>query len=132
MRTKADLQMKLAEIKIRGYIKDWEDYVILYLIVTGQIQMPTGALYESSKAEDATLTKGRGLFNPLSKIKSAEKDRLKTLRQHFPMLINSKNFPTTGKLEDWLYNENTAGPDDWMKLLSINSNNNNAPVVPSV
>lgn len=114
MKTKADLQMRLAEIKIRGYIKDWEEYVLLYMIMTKQIDVPQGALFESKEANTDIRT-GRGLFNPLRKIESPATDHIKFLKQHFPMFMKDK-LPDVSTLKDWLYNDKTDATQ-WMELI---------------
>jgi hypothetical protein len=122
MKTKADLQMRLAEIKIRGYIKDWDEFMLLYMILTDQIDMPRGALYEGGTNNGETVYK-RGLFNPLRTISTAsanQKDRLKKFAQHFPMLFKNGQSPDNliRTLGDLLYNTSSAKPEDWMQLLN--------------
>lgn len=120
MKTKADLQMRLAEIKIRGYIKSWDDYILLYMIMTGQIEMPEGALFEQKDGMGNNLRSGRGLFNPLKKIETVDRDKLKRFSQHFPMLFNGTKGPNGGffgRGKDWLYNDTPGDPSDWMKLI---------------
>jgi hypothetical protein len=120
MKTKADLQMRLAEIKIRGYIKDWDEFVLLYMIMTGQIDMPDGALYDAGTKDAKELRVGRGLFNPLKQIQHniPNKDRLKKFAQHFPMLFRTNESPddAISRLEDWLYNKEPT-PSTWMQLI---------------
>lgn len=119
MKAKADLQMRLAEIKIRGYIKDWEEFVLLYMIMTGQVELPSGALYEASPTEEQHL-RGRGLFNPLKKITSPQRDNLVKFAQHFPMLFRPGETPAAvvDRLEDWLDNPDVGDdPKEWMKLI---------------
>lgn len=124
MKTKADLQMRLAEIKIRGYIKDWDEFLLLYLIMTGQVDMPDGALYEPGSRDAQDLRKGRGLFNPLRKItvSTVNKNRLSRFMQHFPMLFRAGENPDQAirRLGDWLYNEmpGKTGADNWMQLIN--------------
>jgi hypothetical protein len=124
MKTKADLQMRLAEIKIRGYIKDWDEFVLLYMIMTGQIQMPDGALYEAGSRDAKDLRKGRGLFNPLKRINAndPDKDNLIKFAQHFPMLFKPNETPAAAiaRLGDWLHTERPgkAGAEDWMELIN--------------
>lgn len=123
MKTKADLQMRLAEIKIRGYIKDWDEFLLLYMIMTGQVDMPEGALYEAGSHDAKDLREGRGLFNPLRKIKQSmvKKDSLKRFAQHFPMLFKAGETPDAAisRLADWLYSERKGetGAADWMELV---------------
>lgn len=126
MKTKADLQMRLAEIKIRGYIKDWDEFLLLYLIMTGQVDMPDGALYEPGSRDAHDLRKGRGLFNPLRKIGAEtvanRKAKLKRFMQHFPMLFKANENPdqAIARIGDWLYNEEPgrAGAGRWMELIN--------------
>lgn len=128
MKTKADLQMRLAEIKIRGYIKDWDEFVLLYMIMTGQIEMPDGALYEAGTGDAKDLREGRGLFNPLKKIDAGmvNRDKLKRFAQHFPMLFHPNESPDDAirRLADWLYNDEFTGTGRkdgakrWMELVS--------------
>lgn len=123
MKTKADLQMRLAEIKIRGYIKDWDDFLLLYLIMTGQVDMPDGALYDAGSRDAKDLREGRGLFNPLRKITSAtvKRSRLKKFMQHFPMLFKAGENPDQAirRLGDWLYSKEPGqeGAREWMQLI---------------
>jgi hypothetical protein len=122
MKTKADLQMRLAEIKIRGYIKDWDEFLLLYLIMTGQVDMPEGALYEPGSKDAKDLRKGRGLFNPLKRIETTDKGRLKRFMQHFPMLFKAGENPdqAISRIGDWLYSDakGAAGASEWMELIN--------------
>lgn len=122
MKTKADLQMRLAEIKIRGYIKDWEEFTLLYMIMTGQIDMPDGALYDAGTKDAKSLKTGRGLFNPLKGIDTGKKDNLLKFAQHFPMLFRANESPedAISRLQDWLYNQRkgTDGAKKWMELIN--------------
>lgn len=124
MKTKADLQMRLAEIKIRGYIKDWDEFLLLYMIMTGQVEMPEGALYEPQSREAQDLRKGRGLFNPLKRISpyTTNKQKLQRFMQHFPMLFRAGENPDQAitRIGDWLYNEapGARGSKQWMELIN--------------
>lgn len=123
MKTKADLQMRLAEIKIRGYIKDWDEFVLLFMIMTGQIEMPDGALYDAGSRDAKDLRDGRGLFNPLKQIKAGmvRKRNLEKFAQHFPMLFRAGETPQEAirRLSDYLYAETPgeAGAAEWMDLI---------------
>lgn len=125
MKTKAELQMRLAEIKIRGYIKDWDDFVLLYMIMTGQVQMPKGALYEGDDNMTGETLQGRGLFNPLRKIKIVNKQNLKQFAQHFPMLFKpGENLDRAiQRLTDYLDEPDAKGADQWMKLIGPGGSN---------
>lgn len=120
MKTKADLQMRLAEIKIRGYIKDWDEFLLLYMIMTGQIDMPEGALFEAGTRQAYDI-KTRGLFNPLRHIsdQSVKADKIKKFAQHFPMLLRAGESPTDAmtRLHDWLYNTDRDA-STWMELIN--------------
>jgi hypothetical protein len=120
MKTKADIQMRLAEIKIRGYIKDWDEFMILYMIMTEQIDMPGGALYEGGDNNGEDMYK-RGLFNPLRRIDvdGNSKERLARFAQHFPMLFRNGQKPdeVISSLSDYLYDPKSNNPQSWMNLI---------------
>jgi hypothetical protein len=75
----ADLQARAAKIKIRG-AQSKEDWIFLWAVSTGQVQLNPNPLYNLNRGPPAGVQFNHGIFNPKRYVRGAIGGNLQTLQ----------------------------------------------------
>lgn len=117
---RADLQKRLAKIRIEGSISDMDDFRLLYNIYVGRVDLPAGPLYAPKMGEHDN-HRGFGIFNPHRLLKTNKKKAIQDFfDQHFPW-FNAKDYAnlpafspdvgTTSFIDDFISRNGAYGRD---------------------
>jgi len=115
--TEAELDARLAKMRLRGFPRDAEDLKLAFAIKSGNVKLPDGTLWDPSSwrnKESALATINRGLFSPMA---SAQDVKWDASKQSWDLVVGGGTDTRTGgdKLNPFISpSSRLGGPGSFM------------------